>query len=66
MLVGHNPSMEEFTAMLGGGSPRYPTGALGTLALAVDHWSDTTPGCAALTALVTPAQLAEAPADPGS
>jgi phosphohistidine phosphatase len=66
MLVGHNPSMEEFTAMLSGGSPRYPTGALGTLELAVDHWSDTTPGCAALTALVTPAELADAPADPGS
>ena len=36
MFVGHNPSMEEFTAMLSGASPRYPTGALGTLELAVD------------------------------
>ena len=29
MFVGHNPSMEEFTALLCGSSPRYPTGALG-------------------------------------
>ncbi len=57
MLVGHNPSIEEFTAMLCGVSPRYPTGALGWLELDVEHWSDTTPGCAVLTALVTPAQL---------
>jgi phosphohistidine phosphatase len=27
MLVGHNPSIEEFTALLCGSSPRYPTGA---------------------------------------
>jgi phosphohistidine phosphatase len=66
MFVGHNPSMEEFTAMLCGVSPRYPTGALGTLELAVAHWGDTTPGCAVLTALVTPAQLTEEEADAGS
>ena len=57
MLVGHNPSMEEFTAMLCGESLRYPTGALGTLELDVEHWDDLAPGCASLTALVTPAQL---------
>jgi phosphohistidine phosphatase len=66
MFVGHNPSMEEFTAMLCGVSPRYPTGALGTLELAVADWSDTTPGCAVLTALVTPAQLIEQPTDAGN
>ena len=60
MLVGHNPSMEEYTALLSGASPRYPTGALGTLELAVERWRDTTPRCAVLTALVTPAQLADA------
>jgi phosphohistidine phosphatase len=59
MFVGHNPSMEEFTAMLCGLSPRYPTGALGTLELGVEHWSETSPGCASLTVLVTPAHLAE-------
>ena len=64
MFVGHNPSMEEFTAMLCGSSPRYPTGALGTLALGVEHWSQTRPGCATLSALATPAQLAKGPTDP--
>jgi phosphohistidine phosphatase len=64
MFVGHNPSLEEFTAMLCGLSSRYPTGALGTLELGVDHWSDTTQRCASLTALVTPAQLAEEQSDP--
>jgi phosphohistidine phosphatase len=59
LLVGHNPSLEEFTALLCGSSPRYPTGALGTVELGVDHWSDTAPGCATLTTLVTPAELAE-------
>jgi len=63
MFVGHNPSMEEFTAMLCGSSPRYPTGALGTLALGVEHWSQTSPGCATLAALDTPAQLAERSTD---
>jgi phosphohistidine phosphatase len=57
LFVGHNPSMEEFTALLCGSSPRYPTGALGTLDLGVAQWRDTTSGCATLTALVTPAQL---------
>jgi phosphohistidine phosphatase len=57
IFVGHNPSMEEFTALLCGSSPRYPTGAIGTLELGVEHWSGATPGCASLTVLVTPAQL---------
>jgi phosphohistidine phosphatase len=59
MLVGHNPSVEEFTALLCGSSPRYPTAALGSLDLGVERWSDTSAGCASLTGLVTPAQLAE-------
>lgn len=59
MLVGHNPSLEEFTAVLCGSSTRYPTGALGTLELDIDHWSDTASECATLTTLVTPAELAE-------
>jgi phosphohistidine phosphatase len=40
MVVGHNPTMEEVTAALCGHSPPYPTAALGTLTLAVDHWRD--------------------------
>ena len=57
MFVGHNPGTEEFTEMLCGSSPRYPTAALGTLELRIDRWDDATPRCASLTALVTPAQL---------
>jgi phosphohistidine phosphatase len=59
MFVGHNPSMEDFSAMLCGSSPRYPTAALGTLELGVEKWKETTARCATLTALVTPTQLAE-------
>ncbi|MDQ1432408.1 MAG: phosphohistidine phosphatase [Actinomycetota bacterium] len=64
MLVGHNPSMEELTELLCGSSPRYPTGALGTLELDVEQWGDTTPRCASLSALVTPAELAQALNEP--
>jgi phosphohistidine phosphatase len=64
MFVGHNPSMEEFTALLCGSSPRYPTGALGTLERGVEHWQDTTSRCASLTALETPAHLEEGQNDP--
>jgi phosphohistidine phosphatase len=60
MFVGHNPSMEEFTALLCGSSPRYPTGALGTLELGIENWNDTTRGCASLVTLITPAQLTDA------
>jgi phosphohistidine phosphatase len=66
LFIGHNPSIEDFTAMLCGSSPSYPTGALGSLELDVEHWSDTTVRSASLAALVTPAQLAEDPADPPS
>jgi len=64
MFVGHNPCMEEFTALLCGSSPRYPTGALGTLELGVENWNETTVRSATLTSLVTPAQLAEEQTDP--
>jgi phosphohistidine phosphatase len=71
MFVGHNPSIEEFARLLCGSAPRFPTGALGTLELGIAHWSETSRGCATLTGLVTPAQLAETdpptlggPADP--
>jgi len=64
MFVGHNPCMEEFTALLCGSSPRYPTGALGTLELGVENWNETTVRCATLTSLVTPAQLAEEQTEP--
>jgi phosphohistidine phosphatase len=56
MLVGHNPTFEDFTALLCGSSPEYPTGALGTLSLAIEQWSDAAAGCATLDALFTPAR----------
>jgi phosphohistidine phosphatase len=64
LFVGHNPSLEEFIAMMCSVSPRYPTGALATLELDVERWSDAAPSCASLTALVTPSQLADTQADP--
>jgi phosphohistidine phosphatase len=56
MLIGHNPSLEELTATLCGSSPRYPTGALGTIEFTIDHWAHVAPGSGTLTAHVTPAQ----------
>jgi phosphohistidine phosphatase len=43
MLVGHNPSIEELTFLLCGKSPVYPTAALGTISLPVEHWADVAP-----------------------
>ena len=57
LLVGHNPSMEELAEMLSGESVEYPTAALGTLALGVEHWSDVAPGCGTVTAFTTPKEL---------
>ena len=50
MLVGHNPSLEGFTAMLCGQSPSYPTAALGTIDLAIQRWDEASPGCGTLAA----------------
>jgi phosphohistidine phosphatase len=57
MLVGHNPSMEELTALLCDRSPDYPTAALGSIELAVDRWADVSSGSGTLTSFVTPAEL---------
>jgi phosphohistidine phosphatase len=58
MLVGHNPWIEQLTALLcDGTSPRYPTAALGTVALGLDRWADVAPGRGTLVAHVTPSQL---------
>ena len=61
MLVGHNPTMEEFTELLCAKSPEYPTAALGMITLAVDNWNDVTPGCGTLAGFVTPASLHDLP-----
>jgi phosphohistidine phosphatase len=57
MLVGHNPSLEELTAILCGQSPKYPTAALGTIDLPVERWDEVSPGCGTLAAFVIPSQL---------
>ncbi len=57
MLVGHNPSLEELTAMLCGQSPKYPTAALGTIDLSIERWDEVSPGCGTLAAFVTVTQL---------
>jgi phosphohistidine phosphatase len=61
MLVGHNPSLEDLTDVLCGSSPPYPTAALGSIDLAVDHWRDARPGGGTLVGHVTPAQLEPPP-----
>lgn len=57
MLVGHNPGFEILTSVLCGDSPAYPTAALGTITLDVQHWAGAEPGSGRLTALVAPADL---------
>jgi phosphohistidine phosphatase len=57
MLVGHNPSLEELTAMLCGQSPNYPTAALGTIDLSIERWDEVSPECGTLAAFVTATQL---------
>jgi phosphohistidine phosphatase len=57
MLVGHNPSLEELTAMLCDQSPTYPTAALGTIDLRTNRWDEVSPGCGTVAAFVTVAQL---------
>ncbi len=60
MLVGHNPSLEEFTVMVCGQSPNYPTAALGTIDLSIERWDEVSPGCGTLAAFVTARQLTAA------
>jgi phosphohistidine phosphatase len=53
MLIGHNPTMEDFTELLCGDTPAYPTAALGTVELPVDRWADVTPGTGSLVSFAT-------------
>jgi phosphohistidine phosphatase len=54
MLIGHNPGTEDFTELLCGDAPHYPTAALGTIALDVDEWADVDPGSGSLVGFMTP------------
>jgi phosphohistidine phosphatase len=57
MLVGHNPSIEDLTQTLCGTSPRFPTAALGTIELGLEHWREVAPRSGTLAGLVTAAEL---------
>ena len=57
MVVGHNPALEELTAVMCGQSPKYPTAALGTIDLSIERWDEVSPGCGTLAAFVIATQL---------
>jgi phosphohistidine phosphatase len=66
MLVGHNPGLEMLVlALARSGDPalvdrvetKFPTAALATIDLAVDHWTDVHAGTGTLVAFVTPRDL---------
>lgn len=57
MLIGHNPSLEELTAILCGESIRYPTAALGTVNLSIERWDEASSECGTLAAFVVPTLL---------
>ena len=64
MLIAHNPGIQDLALALAAGGPalaglgeKFPTGALATLELHVEHWPDITDGTATATALVTPRSL---------
>jgi phosphohistidine phosphatase len=69
MLIGHNPATQALAleladpsssdpALLESAARKFATGALATLELGCP-WSELSPGCAALTGLVRPKDLAE-------
>ena len=58
LLIGHNPGLYDLVALLAPPGPEtFPTGALAELRLAIDAWSDVSPGCARLEELVIPRSL---------
>lgn len=59
LVVGHNPGMEGLTAALCGTSARFPTAALASIRLDLDHWADLRFGSGELISHVTPRSLGE-------
>lgn len=63
MLVGHNPGMEDFTALLlrreqrAKVLPKFPTAALAVIDVPVADWSQIAPGIGTLERFVTPRAL---------
>ncbi|HYX40982.1 MAG TPA: histidine phosphatase family protein [Pyrinomonadaceae bacterium] len=58
LLVGHNPSMEEFVHLLTGASERMPTAALACVAFDLNAWHNIEPQMGRLAWLVKPKELA--------
>ncbi len=44
LVIGHNPGLEEWLALLGGGACHLPTAGVATLALEVERWSEVRAG----------------------
>lgn len=63
MLVGHNPGMEDFTALLlrreqrAKVLPKFPTGAVAVIDVPAASWADIEPGIGTLERFVTPRAL---------
>jgi phosphohistidine phosphatase len=64
MLITHNPGTQDLALALASSGPalaglgeRFPTGALATLELDVEHWRDLDHGMATAVTLVTPRSL---------
>ena len=57
MLVGHNPGLEELSAILTGEPHRMTTAALACIELSIERWSEVTSGTGKLQWLVKPKEL---------
>ena len=57
MLVGHNPGLEELSAILTGEPHRMTTAALACIELNIERWSEVTSGTGKLQWLVKPKEL---------
>lgn len=66
LLIGHNPGLEQLTMSLCGAAggeelarvqEKFPTGALATIELTIDTWSDIAPGKGRLRHFVAPKDL---------
>ncbi len=58
LLIGHNPGLHNLVGLLAPPGPEeLPTGALVGLALDVEAWAETSPGCGRLEQLILPRTL---------
>jgi phosphohistidine phosphatase len=68
MLIAHNPGIQDLALALATGGPalaglreKFPTGALTTVELDVEHWRDLDHGTGTATILITPRSLESGP-----